>query len=128
MTQTELGEYMKDIQSEIEDSCPASCIINESTNGYGWWIKISNITNNDKLNIIQVITSRIDMLFDLDLELELVYGWIGDIRFVDWNQMKIDMVRVIDLVDYKNWKSIEIAIGKLQRKIKKFESFSYDKE
>ncbi len=133
MTQTELGEYMKDIQSEIEDSYPGvSCVTNEFSNGYGrdrgWWINITNVTNSDKYglkNVVQTISSRVDMLFDLDLGLELISGWIGDRsirtrwdrRFTDWDQMKIDMV------DYRGWRSMEITIGKLQRKIKKFESF-----
>lgn len=123
MTQTELGEYMMDIQSEIEDSYyNLLCSVKEKTNRYGngWTINISNIIESEKFHKgIDLIINRIDILFELDLDLKILSGLMGDRSHVytDWTHMKSD------LRDYRDWQSIEITIGKSLRKIKKFENF-----
>ncbi len=123
MTHTELGEYVKDIQSEIEETYHSvSCTVKEKTSKYGdgWTITIHNIIESNKSNrVMDLIISKMNILFDLDLELHLISGLMGDQSHVytDWKHMKAD------LRDYRGWQSIEITIGKLSRKIKKFAAF-----
>lgn len=141
MTQIELFDYMKDIEDEIEDiSERIQCEVKENLNGYGCHIHVTSNDNKplngEGVNVIQIISERIELLFDLDHELEFISGrsLIIDSDYWEDTAVKRNIVK-IQPFDHNEWvefsrsltdtrlMDLMINIGKLPRRIKKFESF-----
>ena len=64
---------------------------------------------------IDITISRVDMIFDLDLELKLITAWIGysDLsldRFIDWNELKNAVTREKQK-SIPRIRSLEVKIG-----------------
>jgi hypothetical protein len=129
MTQVELMDYMTDIRDEIEDDSngEVKSILSENENGYGCRLYVQS--KNDylitKKDIVYNIIGRIESLFEMDLDLEFISGHIVKLKndntrfqtfYTTWG------VFFQDLVD-PNVLDFMINLGKLQRRIKKFESF-----
>ncbi len=119
MTQTELGEYMKDLQNEIEDELKNTDVIksSENANGYGYHLYVAKKQSIITPKLLSVIIQRIELIFEMDFEIEFISGWVGRVgdRYHVWKNFK----RRLSLPTH----AFELSIGKLQRsktKIKRF--------
>lgn len=118
MTQTELGEYMRDLQIEIEDDLEINDFIksSENLNGYGYYLYVDKRKSIITPKLLNMIIQRIELIFEMDLEMEFISGWVGSMRdkYHLWQNFK----RRLSLPT----STFELSIGKLQRsqKIKKF--------
>jgi hypothetical protein len=139
MTQTELGGYMKDLLTELEEESSDKIKMSENLNGHGWNIsieinlieKMKNNFNNKfpsiSQNSVEILIERMNYLLNSDINIEIISGKICSISintaldecntFHRWDKIKAC------LNSEKHITKINLSIGKLQRKIKKFESF-----
>jgi hypothetical protein len=114
MTQTELGEYIMDIQNDIEDDIDNkkfTIYYQINMNGYGYTLTFRSI---DGLMLpskaVKLIIRRIEMIFESDFDLELIFGLVNNDHCQNWETFKQRTKIPITL----------LSIGKMQRRIKKF--------
>ena len=117
MTQTELGEYMKDLQNEIEDELKNTDVVqsSENVNGYGYYLYVAKKQSIITPKLLSLVVQRVELIFEMDLEIEFISGWVSEVtdRYYVWENFK----RRLSLPT----SGFEMSIGKLPRtKIKRF--------